>query len=632
MRDAIASPPAFWPAGASEGYPADPDFPQLRVASDAKRMLEILRAHLRPLPGRNTRILECRPFRFRCRQSTARCVLQYTLRLFEPGTGREWDHWATGLIFAGEGGAQRAWTNLRTGPPVTEIPAPWRCFEPVAFIPELDMVVVLFPSDRRLPQLLRVLADGGRMLDPHLLARLGSGTWQLTRRTLDPTRYRTELGAVLRYTVDARDAESGRSESLRCYVKVYRGDRGRCAWDFLRSWWKRPRAAGAYSLVRPIAYLEALDTLVLEPAPGTSLRDLLIAGNDPSSAVRAAARAVAAFNQDEVATDRADTVEDQLDQVLRASAVVQWACPALRAEVAAITAAIGSRVEPAEPGLLHGDMKADHVFVADGSVVLVDTDNVARGDPVRDAAHFCSYATAGVGLEALARHEARAVAAAFADEYFQHVPAAWRRRFQLHYAGALVEVACGIFRHQQPRWLERAEAAIDESRRVLAGESMLGPRPQPVVLTAEKPRRRKGDSVARRERSPLPAPLTEQHVALMQVLWASGEITAREATHNLGPALAPGTVAALLGQLERKGVVSRRLADREHRYRARVGLAEIQQDFVEHCAAVGEELFEGDLAALVCRLVRARDVSAEGLARVIALLEARGRELEGAQG
>ena len=62
MRDAIDVQEPCPPVEQREEYPMDPDFPQLRIASDPRRMLEILCAHLRPLPGRNTRILECRPF------------------------------------------------------------------------------------------------------------------------------------------------------------------------------------------------------------------------------------------------------------------------------------------------------------------------------------------------------------------------------------------------------------------------------------------------------------------------------------------------------------------------------------------------------------------------------------------
>ena len=92
----------------------------------------------------------------------------------------------------------------------------------------------------------------------------------------------------------------------------------------------------------------------------------------------------------------------------------------------------------------------------------------ALGDPVRDAAHFCSYVVAGVGLERLPAAARRAMTREFTREYFSCVPSDWRRQFPLHLAGALVEVACGIFRHQRPWWRERAEAAILEARDVLA--------------------------------------------------------------------------------------------------------------------------------------------------------------------
>ncbi len=80
------------------GFPADPDFPQLAIASDPQRMLELFRRHLEPAAGKGYRIEDCVPVRFRCRQSTARCVLQYTLRLLEPGTGRRWEQGVTGLV------------------------------------------------------------------------------------------------------------------------------------------------------------------------------------------------------------------------------------------------------------------------------------------------------------------------------------------------------------------------------------------------------------------------------------------------------------------------------------------------------------------------------------------------------
>jgi len=115
----------------------------------------------------------------------------------------------------------------------------------------------------------------------------------------------------------------------------------------------------------------------------------------------------------------------------------------------------------------------------------------------------------------------------------------------------------------------------------------------------------------------------------MRALWATGEATVEDVTENLGRSLAPSAVGEHLGRLVEEGVVSRREEGRESRYRATVGQAEIQRSVVQDFASFADELFEGDLAALVCQLVRAREVKAEDLGRVIALLKARERELEG---
>ena len=149
----------------AEGFPVDPDFPQLKVASDPQLMLEVFRRHLKPVSGRLCQIQECKPVRFRCRQSSSRCVLQYTLRLLQPGAGRQWDQWVTGLVFARPGEAQRLCQEMQAADPLREIPADWLAFEPVEFIPELQMLVQVFPYDRKLPNLCRVLGEALGGLD-----------------------------------------------------------------------------------------------------------------------------------------------------------------------------------------------------------------------------------------------------------------------------------------------------------------------------------------------------------------------------------------------------------------------------------------------------------------------------------
>ena len=348
------------------------------------------------------------------------------------------------------------------------IPERWLAFEPVEFIPSLDMVVVVFPFDRKLSSLSLLMGGSLPPLDCLLLDRIGPSPWHAEETFVEPTRYRTELGAALRYTLRAHQAPPPRNRTVRSYLKVYRNDHGAETFRLLRRLAQRAdRGANGFATVKPIAYLSELRTLVLEEAPGNSLQDLLIAGRDPAEVVRPVARAAAAFNRDELGITSIHPRAGQLEDVKRASGLVRWACPEAREEVEAITEAVLAGLEDVPPAPIHRDLKTDHIFLSGERVIFIDLDSVVMGDPVRDPAHLYAHLAARVGLDAVPQDRARVAAAAFAEEYFAHVPKPWRRRFALHCAGALVEVAGGIFKRQEPRWPEKVAGAIEEARRCL---------------------------------------------------------------------------------------------------------------------------------------------------------------------
>src|SRR5207248_1531845 len=160
---------------------------------------------------------------------------------------------------------------------------------------------------------------------------------------------------------------------------------------------------------------------------------------------------------------------DQLAQVRRAARLVAWACPQVAAEVEALTAAVVDGLPEAAPGPMHRDLKADHIFLDGDRVVFIDLDSVALGDPVRDPAHLFAHLTARVGLDSMPPEQARKAAAAFVEEYFASVPESWRKNFPIQCAGALIEVAGGIFKRQEPQWPEKVTACIEEAHHVLSG-------------------------------------------------------------------------------------------------------------------------------------------------------------------
>jgi hypothetical protein len=86
---------------------ADPSFPKLEVLKDPELMRGVFQRHLQPLDGKTYNVLDCRIHYIHYRRA-ARCVVQYTLHLAEPETGREWSQWVSGALFA-DGRTRRIW-------------------------------------------------------------------------------------------------------------------------------------------------------------------------------------------------------------------------------------------------------------------------------------------------------------------------------------------------------------------------------------------------------------------------------------------------------------------------------------------------------------------------------------------
>ena len=172
---------------------ADPAFPQLEIATDPTLMKQTFRTHLRPVGGKVYDIEDCRLIRLRYRRDSRR-FLQYTLRLVEPDTGRERDVQVTGLLYAEKDRAEQAWRKLQATDPRQKIPNAWLTFEPVSFVPELEMLVQVFPYDRRLPTLPLLVAGPPPELEPLLLARFGPGDWRVEAWNIEPVRYRAQRG------------------------------------------------------------------------------------------------------------------------------------------------------------------------------------------------------------------------------------------------------------------------------------------------------------------------------------------------------------------------------------------------------------------------------------------------------
>lgn len=122
--------------------------------------------------------------------------------------------------------------------------------------------------------------------------------------------------------------------------------------------------------------------------------------------------------------------------------------------------------------------------------------------------------------------------------------------------------------------------------------------------------------------------LTELQITILRLLWEKGEATVAEVWHTLHEqrGLAQTTVATLLSRLERRGVVARRADQRQYLYRALVSEEAVQHSMVSELT---EQLFHGDVTALVNHLLTSQEVAPDDLARLRAMIDdaaSRGKE------
>lgn len=120
---------------------------------------------------------------------------------------------------------------------------------------------------------------------------------------------------------------------------------------------------------------------------------------------------------------------------------------------------------------------------------------------------------------------------------------------------------------------------------------------------------------------PEPTELTELQIAILRILWERGEATVTEVWEAMHRerGLAQTTIATLLSRLERRGVIARRAEQRQYLYRAVVSESDVRESMV---GGLTEQMFAGDVTALVNHLLTSHEIAPGDLARLRAMIDA----------
>jgi hypothetical protein len=450
------------------------------TGTDPVQMRAILERHLRVPGGPPVEVVRCRPSFTRGRGS--RSLFQYDLTLRQPD-GRESTELVSGVAYGGPR-TRKTWESLELAD--TEI-RPASNIRRAAYVPELDLLLQVFPFDHALPALERLMAGPPAGLLEPVLARFGPGDWRLAEWQSESVRYRVDLRASVRLTVRATDDGSGRQLERHFFAKVYAGaDQAERAWTVQQDLAAALAAAGEpFRLAPLVAYLADARVLVQDEVVAPSLPFMIRRAENEEAieAVRRAARAVAALHTLPVAAPEHRIELDRTDpeRLHRSAEALRNARPDLDTAVTEIEAEIRTRLEALDqPGPLpiHGDLKPAHLLFEDGRVVLLDLDKFAAGEPMLDVTNMLMP----LRRERKTRLAGTSLARVFAEEYFACVPPAWEHRLAPHYAWAILSEAsafavnprkgeAGAKASRPVRREQRVEPLLEEAKAALSGQA-----------------------------------------------------------------------------------------------------------------------------------------------------------------
>jgi Phosphotransferase enzyme family len=397
----------------------DARLPQLPIILDEAVMREKLQDRM--FASANDRTLcairQCEIIQVRYKP-TSSCMVSYRLDIENVATGERGEQILCGRGFP-KGRSQPQWEKASMRALVQP-----RFGIPLVHLPEVETVLWSFPNDRKmdtLPGAVNAAHSTSAIPPSWLLSHLGTG-WQVADTRSRVMHYVGEHTCTVQTSFELIHPSLNTRQPLTLFSKTYYNEEGvQTDWVMRQLWESAPRRSGQLRMAQPLWYDARLKTLWQLGIQGATLENCGLDG----PLLPIAARAIAAFHGTPLPHLCAITIQNLIEKLVAVGSMLVECRPSCQPVLLPLLARLTAQAQviPASPtATLHGDLHLKNLFLTEGTIALIDLDNVCEGPPAWDMGSFAAGLLAGALARPTSLHRMANQTLIFLDHYNQSAP------------------------------------------------------------------------------------------------------------------------------------------------------------------------------------------------------------------
>jgi hypothetical protein len=303
--------------------------------------------------------------------------------------------------------------------------------QPLFHLPQLEMVVWVFPNDRKLHHLAQLTNHSflhEELLPQVIASHLGTG-WTITDLKHEFVHYAPEHTCTVRVHSQLRNIKKSISQTLTLYGKTYYNDEGAETYHLMQLLWNsQARKQGLLNVAKPLSYHPEYKILWQQGLNGQPLINLDLTSAEFSQVLRQVARTIATLHQTPLHCNKKITLESWQHKLEEMTAFVSQVRPETARNLELL---VKDLLEQAKylcqqpKATLHGDLHLQNFLSDDGTLSIIDLDNLCQGSPWQDIGSFLAGLYYRGLLEGTPIKTLDALAKTFCDAYALAAPA-WK--------------------------------------------------------------------------------------------------------------------------------------------------------------------------------------------------------------